>query len=187
MILIISTVKDQSTSEVIEWIVYNNHPFVLIDELNKLVSITWSFEHGYQTTILKTMRGEEVDLKNVNAVWYRRGRFFIDYEVNSNCGLPPAPSDLDFDREFELSPESIDLFPNPAGSFITIEISDVNPLCGRIELMNQAGLLITELAQLDCTYRYGNVFQIDHYPAGIYYLQLRMAQGTVTKKFVISP
>lgn len=86
-----------------------------------------------------------------------------------------------------ISIDQFDLFPNPAGSFITIEISDVNPLCGRIELMNQAGLLITELAQLDCTYRYGNVFQIDHYPAGIYYLQLRMDQGTVTKKFVISP
>src|SRR5690606_21438538 len=86
-----------------------------------------------------------------------------------------------------ISIDQFDLFPNPAGSFVTIEISDVNPLCGRIELINQAGLLMAELAHLDCTYRYSKVFHIDHYPTGIYYLRLRMAHGTVTKKFAISP
>lgn len=182
MILIISTVKDQSTSEVIEWIVYNNHPFVLIDELNKLVSITWSFEHGYQTTILKTMRGEEVDLKNVNAVWYRRGRFFIDYEVNSNCGLPPAPSDLDFDREFELSPESIDLFPNPANETIHINVSNQPIKSGFVTDMQ--GKILKQLPSPNSE----NIqWEVSDWPSGTYVVYLLTVDDVVHSGKFVNP
>jgi ATP-GRASP peptide maturase of grasp-with-spasm system len=74
MILIISNKNDQSTSEVIQWLVFNNASFIRINSGDILKLEKIQIQNSISPTFfVSTEEHEIVNLSQITAVWYRRG------------------------------------------------------------------------------------------------------------------
>lgn len=84
MILIISNQIDQSTHEVLEWMISQTSEKVIIfNEYNSIKEIKIALQNdSREELIFQTTTGESFNLADINYVWYRRGPLFID--MNSN-------------------------------------------------------------------------------------------------------
>ena len=79
MILILSSEADQSTSDVVEWMLYQNKKFILINK--PIQKIDYSQKGKIINVSIKTYLGKVFNYKDISSVWYRRGRY--DYPHNT--------------------------------------------------------------------------------------------------------
>lgn len=74
MVLILSEEQDESTNEVIDWLIHNGRSYLRINHEDdwtvKGISIN---SLGVQEAIITNGKGEDVDLSTVDSYWYRRG------------------------------------------------------------------------------------------------------------------
>lgn len=80
MVLIISRQEDQSTSDVIDWLLYFNEDVIRINENDKLNSINLQITDEEKKNNLKF--GEKnVILSQIKSFWFRRGRIEMDFPI----------------------------------------------------------------------------------------------------------
>ena len=86
MILIISTENDQSTIDVIKWLVYFKVAYVRInyEEAYKIICFHLSNDNFCFKIASKD---KEIDLTKIRAIWYRRGLLNLELEYISNSVL----------------------------------------------------------------------------------------------------
>lgn len=76
MILILSENKDQTTNDVIDWILYYKHDFVRINDSNEC-SVASINLNNCSSDITLTVQNREIKFSNISSYWYRRGNFTI--------------------------------------------------------------------------------------------------------------
>lgn len=81
MILIISDNYDQSTNKVIDWLKYYNAEYLRINETTK-IHVTKISIKNKELKILLRIEDTEIDLDQINSVWYRRGHINIKRYVD---------------------------------------------------------------------------------------------------------
>lgn len=76
MILILSEDNDQTTNDVIDWIIYYNHNFVRINDSDEC-RITDIRLNNDSSDITITTKNQEIKFSTISSYWYRRGNFSI--------------------------------------------------------------------------------------------------------------
>ena len=79
MIVIFSNQDDASTSSVIQWLIKANHPFIRINEEEK-VSITKLKINNEKEDCQLCYKDQKVNFSDIRSVWYRRGGMSFDEE-----------------------------------------------------------------------------------------------------------
>lgn len=120
-----------------------------------------------------------------NSSRWAPGNFVIDNYVYFMCGLSSLQLESDMMR-FELEPlstsvdaiasRSIDIFPNPANSFINIAV-DVTQY-SEVRLVNSYGKVVRKVVT--------NRVTLEDLPSGMYYLQFFNDELTTTEKVMIN-
>lgn len=122
MLLIISEDKDQSTNQVIDWLIFLNKKFFRINDSEKLEHISLKLNNKGVFGILQLDIHRNVSLSEIDCYWYRRGNFKFDIknvkrtflltQANSelkslfnglNCYLSSLPSLGNFQKEINFS------------------------------------------------------------------------------------
>jgi ATP-GRASP peptide maturase of grasp-with-spasm system len=70
MILIISIDQDDSTTDVIKWLMYYNQPFIRINEDDIINNFKWDINNKL---IEFDCNNRRINFKEISAVWYRKG------------------------------------------------------------------------------------------------------------------
>jgi len=82
MILILSIEQDESTIDVIKWLVYYKQKYILINNCEVIKNIFVDVNSSYFEIITKN---ETIISTEISSVWYRRGDFIFDsYNENEN-------------------------------------------------------------------------------------------------------
>ncbi len=76
MILIQSIEGDVATNEVIDWLLFQQIPFVRIND-SDLLTIEKLVIENEQTKIIFSLNGKSIDLETISAFWYRRGSLIL--------------------------------------------------------------------------------------------------------------
>lgn len=87
MILILSTIQDQSTYDVINWLEYKNADYILFNEKNKIQHIEIYINTNQNNIKIRTEKGHDIDFSKLTAFWHRKGNFAFKKNVtdfNSN-------------------------------------------------------------------------------------------------------
>jgi hypothetical protein len=87
--------------------------------------------------------------------------------------------------DFAIEGVSFGLYPNPAGDFLTLDISSDKNMPIKINMINMSGQLVySQNEQLQTN---KNLFQLNtsNIPSGIYLVQLLNENGVLTKKLII--
>ena len=87
---------------------------------------------------------------------------------------------VDLDEVVHLLPVSIDVFPNPTKSWLSITNNGEN-LLNEIEILNTSGKLINQI-KMD-QIQHNNIF-VDNLPHGVYFVRIKTQKGYVVKKIV---
>lgn len=80
MILIVSEITDDSTSEVIDWLLRFNQKFIRINE-NDRIEIE-AVDINDKPEIVLTIKDEKISTNNINSYWFRRGGFYSKLNIN---------------------------------------------------------------------------------------------------------
>jgi len=88
MIVLISSELDQATNDIVDWLQMSKHPFVRLNEEDRLNIERFSIR-PYELTIRAENLGMELNLTSIGAVWYRRGALLF------NIDLVPLESGVD--------------------------------------------------------------------------------------------
>jgi DNA-binding XRE family transcriptional regulator len=76
---------------------------------------------------------------------------------------------------------AINIYPNPAKEFVTIDISQYNGNIEKIDLFNVNGQITKSMK----TIQSNNILHVDELSDGFYYLRLQTSQGVLTKKIIV--
>ncbi|MDR2064574.1 MAG: grasp-with-spasm system ATP-grasp peptide maturase [Prevotellaceae bacterium] len=87
MILILSDEFDQSTNDVIDWLLYFKKPFIRINDTDICEIIKIQFEEN-KTKIVIKVKNRKIDFDDVSTYWYRRGYFNIKIPVIKKEDIP---------------------------------------------------------------------------------------------------
>ncbi|MDR2126259.1 MAG: grasp-with-spasm system ATP-grasp peptide maturase [Prevotellaceae bacterium] len=101
MILILSEEFDQSTNDVIDWLLYFNKPFIRINDTDICEIIKIKFVEN-KTKIVIKVNDQKIDFDDVSAYWYRRGYFSIKIPVIKKESLPLLYDDVNNSIKKEL-------------------------------------------------------------------------------------
>jgi len=86
MILILSDNSDQTTNDVIDWIIYYKHDFVRVNDSNKC-SVTGIVLNDSTSDATLTIQNRELRFSMISSYWYRRGNFTFEvpsFRFNNN-------------------------------------------------------------------------------------------------------
>lgn len=79
--------------------------------------------------------------------------------------------------------ERINVYPNPAKDFFTIDLNAFNGTVQQIQLMNVLGTNVTSRINVD--HKLQVKVPIDNLPEGLYFLRLQTDKGMISKKIII--
>ena len=91
MILIFSEFNDSATNNVLEWLTSFEKSYTLINELNKITDLNILLNNLGEKNIEFIVNNKEICLKDISAVWYRRGTIIF----NCNYENPDLPKSLE--------------------------------------------------------------------------------------------
>lgn len=74
MILILTCDGDMSADIVIDWLIYNKHPFLRINS-HRFINCDFYFDLDNETIELE---GQKINIKEIHSVWYRKFGFFVE-------------------------------------------------------------------------------------------------------------
>jgi len=80
--------------------------------------------------------------------------------------------------EFESRDAKINIYPNPSGGTLNIEVT--NSKIERLDIYNSQGTKLKQDDQLQTSYR----IDLRQYPEGIYFIQVKTSNGNYTKKWI---
>lgn len=80
MVLVQSSAEDISTTSVVQWLAHTHQPFVRLNDISIIKQVKY-----WEGDIIITTTDREINLKNIDAYWYRRGLL-----VAENTYLPTA-------------------------------------------------------------------------------------------------
>ncbi|MBL0235377.1 MAG: T9SS type A sorting domain-containing protein [Saprospiraceae bacterium] len=81
-------------------------------------------------------------------------------------------------EEFETINDQINIYPNPSGGRLNIEM--VNTKIERLDIYNSQGSKLKLDDQIKTSYR----IDLTQYPEGIYFIQVKTSYGNFTKKWI---
>jgi len=84
MILVISRDYDQSTSDVVEWLLKFKEKFILINEYNYIKNISYFQTQERARVTIETSLNEKINFSDLNSIWYRRGNFYYSQTSREN-------------------------------------------------------------------------------------------------------
>ncbi len=102
MIVIFSNQNDSSTSEVIRWLIKDNHPFIRID-IEEKVSITKLKINNEKEDYQLCYKDQRVNLSDIKSIWYRRGGMSFaeeSFKFDNNTQKKYAHHDFSILREY---------------------------------------------------------------------------------------
>jgi ATP-GRASP peptide maturase of grasp-with-spasm system len=99
MILIVSSSTDNSTNDVIDWLISWKAKFIRINETDNLAFINYDSTKG---SLVIRVNGKEVDLTDITGYWYRRGTAQDNVHSNEIAVNSELEIDMQLYREREL-------------------------------------------------------------------------------------
>ncbi len=116
-ILIISQEAEQSTDEVLKYLLLNNVPFTRINDTDIVENVEISFD-GQEKCVLK-YKEAVIDLDNIQSVWYRRGKVNLK-SINIEDKINKEDLDL-YAQYYDFYKQEVDV----ALDFIYHKLKDV--------------------------------------------------------------
>lgn len=86
MIAIISTNMDQSTSDVIDWLLFYQKDFIQINETDEIRGCNVNVDNKNVSVILN-INGKELNLSEIDSIWFRRGHLNHSFPFSINSDI----------------------------------------------------------------------------------------------------
>jgi len=132
----------------------------------------WDFGDGYQST-----------LSNVAHEYVNPGSYQVTLVVMNGCGSDTAQWTVNVGPTTsigEVSDEYIRMYPNPINQYSSISVDGLNGEEVNVQIFDVVGKVVYSADHNE------NMLHISaEWPAGVYHLQLRQGDQTLTKKLVV--
>jgi hypothetical protein len=103
------------------------------------------------------------------------GTYLLDMKITRTSTASIDESDLT---------KVVNIFPNPTNGDVTVTFQSNNEIIGDINLLNIQGQLISKIPHLKKQEEVS--FSMEQYPSGIYFVQIQLANGSITKKLILN-
>ena len=103
------------------------------------------------------------------------GTYLLDIKI-----IRTATSSID---ESELT-KVVNIYPNPTIGEVTVTFQSNNEIIGDINLLNIQGQLISKIPHVKKQEEVS--FSMAKYPPGIYFVQIQLENGVITKKLILN-
>jgi hypothetical protein len=103
------------------------------------------------------------------------GTYLLDIKITRTSTASIDESDLT---------KLANLFPNPTNGEVTVAFNSTNEIIGDINLLNIQGQLISKIPHLKKQEEVS--FSMAQYPSGVYFVQIQLANGSITKKLILN-
>ena len=84
MVLIKSIQNEQTTCDVIDWLLYYGNTVIRINEDEKITDLQFSIDSKNKINCIVTFGNRKINLSNVSSFWFRKGEIDIDIVIHSN-------------------------------------------------------------------------------------------------------
>ncbi len=80
--------------------------------------------------------------------------------------------------------KTVNIYPNPTNGEVTVAFQSTNEIIGDINLLNIQGQLISKIPHSKKEEEVS--FSMAQYPPGVYFVQIQLATGSITKKLILN-
>jgi hypothetical protein len=126
------------------------------------------------TSHLYLFGGGWVDSARYNDLW--------KYTIDTTCGVCPTSTNI---QENDLTNELL-IFPNPTNSSLTISFQSSEKQTVELRIYNTLGKQVYFSKEEIAGGKFEKEINVERFSNGIYFLQVRMKDGVVSKKVIVS-
>lgn len=142
-------------------------------------SYLWDFGDGTTST-----------LENPTHTYPGPGTYFVTFTVTNQCGTDVVTMWIGIKSEVGIeeisSIEDLQIYPIPSNELLTISFETQGSTEMGISVVNTLGQEIYNEVLGSIKGKYQKVLNVQNYPAGVYYLQLKADEGIAIRKFVVN-
>lgn len=103
------------------------------------------------------------------------GTYLLDMKITRTSTASIDESDLT---------KTVNIYPNPTNGEVYVHFQSTNEIIGDINLLNIQGQLISKIPHSKKEEEVS--FSMAQYPSGVYFVQIQLANGSITKKLILN-